>query len=226
MTWEVIGLGVLLVVCGLLVARVLAQKPQEKPQEETAGAPPAVKARKTLPAFHLLTKDDLDLSAFKEQADRDAQAAKFEGRRLLAAAKTGEALTEAGTVSKAASKSLTDDSLTASVPATPATTLGGRLKVNDVVNLVSVGRDEGTAKAAGAAGAAATGGGVNRAEGLVVIGLPAPGSVADKAKGEAAAAPPGAVVLAFPADKLDAFVKTLAGDSLVLARPPAAGPDQ
>ena len=79
--------------------------------------------------------------------------------------------------------------------------------------------------AGGGAANEAAQGTVNRAPGLVVIGLPAEGQAADRTKGEGAA-PPGAVVLAFDGANLEAFMRAVGGAALVLVRPAAVGSNQ
>jgi Flp pilus assembly protein CpaB len=214
LTWEVAGLVLLAVVCVLLMRSVLNQKPPAPKPPETVAPPEAVKTTKALPAFHQLARADLDATAFPKE-EQDEALKKYENRRLLTGLEEGDTVTDEA-LATAATSALLDNPMTASIPATPATTLGGRLKVGDVVELASVNASKGAGGEAGATAQSA----VNRAPNLVVVGLPAETLAAEGTTG-GGAAPPGVVVLAFTDDKLEVFMKAFGGESLVLVRPNA-----
>ncbi|HEX8131207.1 MAG TPA: hypothetical protein VF527_19060 [Pyrinomonadaceae bacterium] len=97
---------------------------------------PAVSAARDLPALHSLTSADLSfIDETKDETKRKQRLAEFEHRLLSREVKKGDELTTAMLVTPEAT-ALLHDTLQAPIPANLNTTLGGSLKVGDIVQIV------------------------------------------------------------------------------------------
>ncbi|MDX6268826.1 MAG: hypothetical protein QOD28_49 [Acidobacteriota bacterium] len=95
---------------------------------------PPVRAKRDLPAFHLLTTADVDVRNEKD-APAGEKPEDFVNHLLAGEVKEGEALTVDMLV-KPEWKAILDNAIQVGLPANTSTTLGGTLKVGDVVELV------------------------------------------------------------------------------------------
>ncbi|MDQ1592847.1 MAG: hypothetical protein QOG71_3474 [Pyrinomonadaceae bacterium] len=98
---------------------------------------PPVRAKRDLPAFHLLTTADVDVRNRPDGKDTPAgeKPEDFENQLLAEEVKEREALTVDMLV-KPEWKAILDNAIQVGLPANTSTTLGGTLKVGDVVELV------------------------------------------------------------------------------------------
>lgn len=191
-----IGLAmfVLLVVTGAFIAWLLVSGAEPVAPTRT------VVAKRDLPAYHLLSEDDLGVrrgesDAIEALSPEDTGAVvTVKGRRLLRSLSAGAPLSSASVAPEGA-KDLLADAVWLSIPATPATTIGGSLREGEMVDLIAVPSDTSTSQ-----------GSVVVFDNLLVLGVPESGGAG------------GGVHLAVRRQQRDAFAAAIAGSFVTLTR--------
>lgn len=135
---------ILLVFTGGLLLLKLLRLPLVDPKPETAKPAPTqtqVVAKRDLEAYVQLKPDDLELRKGNDPSAEAAQKAptieEFSKRYLMAPIISGEEV-KREMVAPSEATSLLDNAVAVSLPATPGSTLGGQLRVGELVDVVAV----------------------------------------------------------------------------------------
>jgi Flp pilus assembly protein CpaB len=203
-------LVVLIASGGVMLWKLLHIKPVETKDPAPVPTQTQVIAKKDLGVFALIKAVDLELRPGTDDSPEAVQKAptieEFSDRYLMSPVISGEEVKREMLAPREATPLLAD-AVTVSIPATPVSSLGGQLRVGDLVDVVAVhnsplpvGSDQLKPPSF---------------EKLMVLNID---TEKDVRADEKAPKEPGAITLALPASKRDEFAAALAGATVTVTR--------
>ena len=200
--WVAVGASVVflgLVVIAVLMVRTLVNSEQVEAMKTAPLVPSTTRilSSKDLETFTRLTNEDLIVLPGKDDPTGDKKLAALRDRYLLTNVTSGTEI-KSDMLVPTEPKGLLDNSIAVSIPATATSTLGGQLRVGDVIDLLLIPGNQ-SAKP-------------EPFENLLVLNISLK-KVDDKSPAE-----PAAITLALPTDKRDKFVPALPNAAIVITR--------
>ena len=191
---SIAAFAVLLILAANTVSKLTAvQEPTIAKLKKVQPTKSKIVATRDLPAFTLIKESDVELRK-GSSASEEPQVAKLKNRYLLVDVKIGGEVKDENLAPESANDVL-KDAIAVSIPASPTTTLGGQLRVGELVEMVAVPAKEEAP--------------IIKFEKLVVLNNVAPNKEANL---------PGTITLAVPSTERDNFAQAVGRTQYFLTR--------
>lgn len=204
---RVVSLG--LIVSAVLMVRFLVNSERVKVIKASAALPTKTRivSSKELEAYTLLTNDHLIVIQGTNDSDDPKAINEFLGRYLLTKVAPGTEI-KSDMLAPVEAKALLDNSVAVTIPATATSSLGGQLRVGDMVDLLAILTNQPLANQSDKSKPPTF-------ENLLVLSIPIKKDPKTEEKNVAEVS---AITVALPATKRDEFASSIAGATIVITR--------